>query len=359
MTKYANAQKLFPPEDVAGRIALVERFWAREPIDEPIICPVSWNYNYVNNLDPDITARKFAAALEYYASFRSSYVPAFNCWLGSCALASAFGGQTSQNPDSGLFWIEPIVRQPDDVYRLKAPAVHSGLVGKGIDNYHYMLEHVEGYVPPRVPDMQGPLNVASMIWEQGEFLLAMYDSPEAVHHLLGLVTDYTIAVYRHFRDAYEAANLVSWPFIYMPRSMGVGMTEDFMHLLSPALYEEFGLPYVNRIAREFGGLYIHCCGVFKQHWPVVSKIHNLRGLDTMYSFSKPQELFAEFPDIVHTMWLDYGEGVRSFGGKRECFTQFMLDQTPRGPKNMRFIYTPDFEGEVMARQIELIRKGWR
>ena len=165
-------------------------------------------------------------------------------------------------------------------------------------------------------------------------------------------------MYKYFRDAFPDADLVSWPFVYMPPRMGVGMTEDFMHLLSPGLYEEFGLPYVNRIAREFGGVFLHCCGVFKQHLPVVKRIENLRGLDTMYAFSHPDELNEAFPDVVHTMWLDYAEGVRSFAGEGYMgFLRFLLDHTPRGIRRIHFPVADD-ETELLL-QIDMIKEHWQ
>jgi hypothetical protein len=145
----------------------------------------------------------------------------------------------------------------------------------------------------------------------------MYDAPEAVHHLLNMVTEHIIAVYRYFRDTFEGTQMVSWPNYYMPRDFGVGMTEDLMPLVPPELYEQFALPHVNRIAREFGGIWIHYCGRFKPHWPTVRKFRNLRGIDSMYPETDPDEVTAAFPGIAHTMGLSARGQASLFAGQRD------------------------------------------
>ena len=52
-----------------------------------------------------------------------------------------------------------------------------------------------------------------------------------------------------------------------------------MAVLSPKLYEQFALPYVNEISDEFGGLLIHSCGNIVHQFDNLEKIHNLRGLN--------------------------------------------------------------------------------
>ena len=106
------------------------------------------------------------------------------------------------------------------------------LIRKALEMYESTLARLDGYVPPRVPDMQGPLNTASLIWDQQEFFMAMHEEPEAVHHLLDLVTNYLIAIFRYFKESYPRAELLSWPHYHMPQHLGVGMTEDLMPLLS-------------------------------------------------------------------------------------------------------------------------------
>lgn len=352
--KLLEIQELFPPEEMAQRRDRWDRFWQGDITVSPLISPQCGEYPYGNILEPDLARQRFYQYLQVLAKAGGDYQPAYDCVLGTCAIASAFGGKYHQESD-GLFWIEPIIQQPDDVYRLKVPVPLSGLVGKAVDIYRYVLEGMDGYIPPRVPDMQGPLNTASMLWKQEDFIFAMYDYPRAVHHLLGLITDYIIAVFHYFRKTFDDAHMITWPLIHMPHRLGVGLVEDYTQLMSPDLYREFGLPYVNRIAREFDGIQIHCCAVFKQHWDAFKQIHNLRGLDTMYPYSHPAEVTAAFPDVVHTFGLDYAESQRNWKDREpNAFVRFIFEQTP---PSVRKIFFPGVDSKgIDQRQIDAIHK---
>ena len=50
-------------------------------------------------------------------------------------------------------------------------------------------------------------------------------------------------------------------------------------VLSPKLYREFALPYVNEVSEEFGGVFIHSCGNILHQLDNLAQVHNLRGLN--------------------------------------------------------------------------------
>lgn len=82
--------------------------------------------------------------------------------------------------------------------------------------------------------LEGPLNLAYRI--RGEdFFLDLYEEPELAHHLLDVITETILEVYRFQRDVfgleeYTIANCLA------------------SSMLSPATYGEFGLPYDRRLA---------------------------------------------------------------------------------------------------------------
>lgn len=347
--------ELFPAETIARRKSLLDRFWRGENPGRPIIAARSWGAQPPGDpLDHpfDTFLRRTLSAFH-----GPDCVPSFSCCGGTCTLASAWGGKVTRTPD-GKVWIEPVVRQSEDVHRLPRPEVLDGLLGKAVEDYQRFLGSVDGYLPPHICDPQGPLMTAGMLWKEDEFIVAMFDHPKEVHHILSLVTDHIIAMYRYFRTQHKDANTNCYPGTWMPQDLGVGLVEDFCHLLSPDLYEEFGLPYVNRISDTFGGVFVHCCGAFKQHWPAFHKICNLRGLDTMYPFSKPEEVFAEFPAVVHSMGIDYAETQRNFRDKgSDGWLEYLLPRIPRCLR-WQFVVNVDEPGSL-SRQLRLIEEKWR
>ncbi len=54
-----------------------------------------------------------------------------------------------------------------------------------------------------------------------------------------------------------------------------GMAQLFASA-SPAVFEEFELPYISRIAKYFGGIYYGCCEPLSDRLNLVKKIPNLQ-----------------------------------------------------------------------------------
>jgi hypothetical protein len=283
-------------------------------------------------------------------------IPKFGLGGGTVALASAFGGEVTVE-SNGKSWIKPVIRETADAYQLITPKPTDGIVGTWIEYYRAFSRSVTGHMPIGMPDMQGPLQTAAMLWGVERIIYEMYDNPDAVHRTLDVVTEYIISVSEYLRVNFTGTHVESYPPAYLPQSHGQGLIEDFVQLLSPELYEMFGLPYVNRIARRFDGIWLHCCASCTQHWPAFQQIHNLRGLDTMYPYTKPEEVVEAFPDIVHSIGLDYAESRRNFqNGRRDGWLEFLLERIPR---DVRWVFVTGCDDEdTVPRQLELIHAVW-
>ncbi|HIQ04832.1 MAG TPA: hypothetical protein EYH31_03950, partial [Anaerolineae bacterium] len=118
-----------------------------------------------------------------------------------------------------------------------------------------------------------------LIWHSEDFLVAMYTNPQEVHHLMEMVTELIIEFIKAQRTLVTDFIPCHYPPIYMPDGLGVAISDDALAVLSPGLYEEFGLPYVNRIAEAFNGVFIHSCGNFVHNLHNLTRVTKLRGLD--------------------------------------------------------------------------------
>ena len=56
------------------------------------------------------------------------------------------------------------------------------------------------------------------------------------------------------------------------------VANDVAVMLSPALHDEFGVPYLNRLSDAFGGVYIHSCGDWTHLFSSLETVRGLRGL---------------------------------------------------------------------------------
>jgi hypothetical protein len=233
-------------------------------------------------LNPD----KFLAAqleeIEGQIRFKGDFVPALCPTLGVVAIPSAFGGE--------VIWWEndfPSVRpalggDPLQVKKLKMPSVRDGLLGRILDTARYFVERTGGRYPIRMADVQGPVDNAALILGHTNFLEALLVRPAEVRLLLEMVTDLMAAFIRAQRDLVLSLGAEFVPSSFqpwMPDGGGVSVANDAGLMLSPELHDEFAVPYLNRLADEFGGVYIHSCGNWTHLFPSLEKVHGLRGLE--------------------------------------------------------------------------------
>jgi len=111
--------------------------------------------------------------------------------------------------------------------------------------FRWMLavrEHIEAATGKRVglpAGQEGPLTTAVLLRGQS-FLLDLYESPTAAHHLLQVVTETYLAYVRYAQS------------LSGERGGAVGIADDFAGLVSPAMWPEFVVPYWERIFAELG-----------------------------------------------------------------------------------------------------------
>ena len=209
------------------------------------------------------------------------FVPYLYPYQGVTVFASAFGCPV-RFFDHTAPWVEPLIRAedpPEKVYELPRPAVTDGQLGTMLEYTDYFVAETGGRYPIGLTDLQGPLDVAYLVWEPTAFILAMYTNPREVHHLMRLVTDLIIAFVKEQRARSPEFLPRHFPPVWLPDGQGITISDDCAAVLSPKLYQEFALPYVNELSEEFGGIIIHSCGNFTHQFDNLAKVHNLRGLN--------------------------------------------------------------------------------
>ncbi|MEN3187905.1 MAG: uroporphyrinogen decarboxylase family protein [Atribacterota bacterium] len=207
-------------------------------------------------------------------------VPAIRTDFGTSIFPSAFG--CPLHFSKGRYpWGEPVLFDDSEkVFALKKPSVRDGLLGVVLDFTHFAAGATRETLPIKMTDLQGPMDVAYLLWESNDFFLALFDAPRAVHHLLGMVTELMIEFVHAQRSAVQGAEFIPCHLQhYLPWGEGICVSEDLLSLLSPELYREFALPYINILSREFGGVFIHSCGNFVHNLEVLLEIENLKGIN--------------------------------------------------------------------------------
>jgi hypothetical protein len=280
-------------------------------------------------LDPEkylnAQLQEIAALLER----RGDYVPGLCPMLGVIGIPSAFGCEVVWWEDD-LPAVRPFIgSDPAQVFDLPKPAITDGELGRILDFTRYFLEQTGARLPIRITDVQGPLDSTALIFGHNNFLLAMITHPDAVHHLLQMVTDLTIEYVQAYRDLIHAHGGEFVPTInypWMPDGMGMQVAHDECVMISPEMHDEFAVPYLNQLSDAFGGIFIHSCGKWAHQAESLSKVHHLRGLE----FGASE---APYEPI-----LDY------FGGRTALVTRVGLN------RDVKFSGMADFVRRIMAKR---------
>lgn len=274
-------------------IARWEAFWSLEDVGRPLwMIPttpvlavgatgrVPWR-SLLQDREMQLNAQLGLLRWRESLEWEDDFVPHMQANQGVTVFASAFGCEV-EFFDHTLPWAHPVIHPedpPEKVYELSVPAVTDGQLGTILEWGDYFVERAAGRYALALTDLQGPLDSAYLVWEPSAFMVAMSTNPREVHHLMRLVTDLIIRFVREQRSRVPEFMPCHYPPVWLPDGRGISVSDDCLAVLSPALYEEFALPYLNELSDEFGGVFVHSCGNFVHQFDNLEKVHNLRGLN--------------------------------------------------------------------------------
>ena len=74
----------------------------------------------------------------------------------------------------------------------------------------------------------------------GWALVSLYVQPELIHKTPAHITEVIIHYLRRYRTAVEKKMVIGnvWPRVSLPNGDGIGITQDFLPLLGPILYDK-------------------------------------------------------------------------------------------------------------------------
>ncbi|MCL2707568.1 MAG: uroporphyrinogen decarboxylase family protein [Defluviitaleaceae bacterium] len=210
---------------------------------------------------------------------RDDYVPGIFPGCRQATLPSMFGAREIViGRDRAT---EKIIRSAEDVDRLREPQIEGTIAGEWLEMQEYFLNETEGKIGVHAVDMQGPVDVAGKLWGYDNLFASAYDDPASYHRLLEKTTGAFIMFWERQKkllgEAFVPTHLFGWS--YAPGQIGATVSVDSVVMVSPAFFEEFYLPYLNRIAGAFGGLAIHSCGNFLQHMDGLNRADCVRGVN--------------------------------------------------------------------------------
>jgi uroporphyrinogen-III decarboxylase len=277
------------------------------------------------------------ANIDLTLQHETDYVPYLDPFEGVTIISEAFGCRV-EVPVNGDPWIRyPLIKNhPEDVYRLQKPKPENDVYARTLDTLRYFEEKTGCLIPVGSTDPQGPLDIASLIWNNHDFLQACVLHKKEAHHLLNLVTEAFIEFYARQYDSLKRPAYPVHSFHLVDAEDGISVSDDEAVLLSPELYEEFGVPYLTRISEAFGGLYYHCCGDYGH---LLDKILNIRDLRAVNGHLSPKELKPEYIKKIT------GTGVGLFLGLSD--REIGWEEPHRDPEAVFDLYDSYYAPSVM------------
>lgn len=119
---------------------------------------------------------------------------------------------------------------------------------------------LERDLPIYVADQQGPFDLAHLM-RGDDLFIDLYDDSEFVHHLMELSLVMGERVTTWCKEASgEKDSVCHHMNTLYAENLGIRICEDTTVLVSDEMMREFALPYTDRLAKRFGGAWVHYCG---------------------------------------------------------------------------------------------------
>ncbi|MDD3278060.1 MAG: uroporphyrinogen decarboxylase family protein [Lachnospiraceae bacterium] len=173
--------------------------------------------------------------------------------------AEAFGSPVLYSDEDVPTVNGVLIHEEEEAQALKVPKVGDGRTGACVEGIKEASQLITDR--PVLAGIIGPFSLAGRLTDMTEIMYLCFDEPEMVECLLEKATEFLIQYALAFKEA--GAN-------------GVCMAEPAAGLLSPQLFEEFSVPYVQKIRsavedENFIVMY-HNCGNIKPLLPAVKEI---------------------------------------------------------------------------------------
>jgi hypothetical protein len=208
-------------------------------------------------------------------------LPFLEPWIGTGVYANAFGCEyhfRDDNAPHALYRYHKIeevrgVEYPD--YR-KSP-----IMAMVLDCIDCFRQRTRDSLPIALTDTQSPFDTATLILDAAEFFTACYAEPETVAELLQKITDLIVEFSRVQIDRIGPELLVQ-PGHSMPSFVGgpgISISDDNLAVSSPQINRRFALPMDEQLAKAFGGLAIHSCGVWTHTMAMLGDFEKMTAID--------------------------------------------------------------------------------
>ncbi len=276
-------------------------------------------------------------------------VPMLQAWSGTDIFAAAFGSPVHRPADSMPFAL-PAVEDAAQADALPEPPLDGGPLGEIFSLCDRLAEFGGPGVPLRICDIQSPFDIAALIWKKEAFFAALVENPQTVHRLLEKVTHTLARFIRAFLERYPQACLVHFPELWMPAEWGICLSEDDAGSISARHFSEFCLPYLLRLADEFGGISVHCCAAAQHQWDGFLQLPGMHYLNLFHPATSLEASVEKFSGKTVLVPMIGNRADGQFDG-RGSYLDFVQDCLRLARPDTRFFFMTEAPTIDEARQM--------
>lgn len=212
-------------------------------------------------------------------------------WAGVPVFANAFG--------ANLFWngktdVQSTPRYLDasEVENVPMPGAGECEMMQMVLSYiRYFKEQTHSLLPLSLTDTQSPCDTASLILDPCELFAVSLEDPDSLTDFMEKVTQ-VIGDFTEMQMEAIGEDLLSLPghmMVSSKGSRGIAMSDDNLAVISPESYQVLGIPWNEKLAKRFGGMAIHSCGLVTHNLPKLLAIDGFRQFDCKVTDFEPND----------------------------------------------------------------------
>lgn len=270
---------------------LIVRYSADLTDVPPAVVPLADNVQYRIERAWQLYQRQ----LERAQWLHDDVIPWLDCLTGTEVFAEAFGCAVHV-PKGDMPFALPLVRNAREAEKVKVPDLDAPSLRRAFDMADELVRRAGKGVLVRPVDIQSPMDIAALIWEKADLLLAMIETPDVVKELAAKVRGLLIAFLDEWHRRYGQEHIAHYPEYYMPG--GITLSEDEIGVVNNDMFEEFFLPELVALSEHFGQIGIHCCADSEHQWGSFHKIPNLRFLNLKTQLARKAYRFFSGTSII-------------------------------------------------------------
>ena len=321
-------------------------------IDTPAVLP-PWEERLA---DPEVMMKAELEQLRGHLELEDDRAMTVRVQFGTAQIAAAFGCELFVPPNSLPAARSHILKNAEDIYEMPLPSLSAGWYGKVEQFSEFYRRNLHEGVHMQRPDVQSPFNTAHLI-RGNDILLDFYDNPDALCALLDKVTDYMIALIPHLNamTGRQDGWFYDWGVLWKGAAR---ISNCSMHMISPAMYEEYVLPRDIRLMQEIGGGRIHYCGTSGDVIDCFFKNENITGLDYDLQYHDLWSLCERAPKNTMLMVNQWGCGAQERENMERLLERLERDGWP--DKRNIIIHAEAAsreEGKTLLRRLRATVKG--